>query len=132
MKALKISLILILPELKVTDQSLIATSIEPGQTAPPYSLTRLYTTGWLTSSSHLDIPNMIMDSYKNGWWIIPFKKFSRQRVKCFAIRKGKSVYILLAQSEWWQKEQASYIINTFRELYLECSRPNKQCNCNWL
>ena len=29
----------------------------------------------------LDIPKMIMSNSKNGRWIIPFKKFSRLRIK---------------------------------------------------
>ena len=56
-------------------------SLCPGQPAHPCSLTRLYTFGWPTSSSHFEIPKMIMDSYKNGRWISPLKKFSRLRVK---------------------------------------------------
>ena len=44
------------------------------------SLTRLYTVGWTTSTSHLDIPKMIMDSSKNRSWNIPFQEFSRLRV----------------------------------------------------
>ena len=43
----------------------------------PCSLTSLYTVGWPTSSSYLDIPKMKMDSAKNGRWIFPFKKFGR-------------------------------------------------------
>ena len=34
-----------------------------------------------TSSSRIDIPKMTIDSSKNVWWIIPFKKFSMVRVK---------------------------------------------------
>ena len=52
-----------------------AISIEPGQTAHPCSLTRLYTGGWPTSSFHLDIPKMITDSSENVRLIILFKKF---------------------------------------------------------
>ena len=49
------------------------------QSAHSCSLIRLYTVGWPTS--HLDIPKMIMDSSEPGMCIIPFKKFSRLRVK---------------------------------------------------
>ena len=49
-----------------------ATRIERGQPAHLCSLTRLYTIGWPTLSSHLNIPKMIMDSSKNIRWIIPF------------------------------------------------------------
>ena len=63
-----------------TEKRLVfATSIEPGQSALMCSLTRLYNVGWPTSSSHLDIPIMIMDSSINGRWIISFKKFSKLR-----------------------------------------------------
>ena len=41
-----------------------ATSIEPGQSAHPCSLTKFYTIGWPTLNSHLDIPKMILDSSK--------------------------------------------------------------------
>ena len=60
-----------------------ANSIEPGQPAHLWCLTRLYTVGWLTSSSHLDVPNN-----DNGQWINPFIKFSRLRVNgCCHITK---------------------------------------------
>ena len=54
-----------------------ATSIEPDQTAQMCRLAWLYTVGWPTSSSHLDIPKMIIDSSKSGRWTSPFQKFSR-------------------------------------------------------
>ena len=38
----------------------------------PCSLTRVYTIGWPTSNSHLDISKMIMNSSKNGMRIIQF------------------------------------------------------------
>ena len=43
-----------------------ATFIEPDQPAHPYSLARLYTVGWPTSSSDLDIPKMMMYSSKRN------------------------------------------------------------------
>ena len=42
---------------------------------------QVYTVGSPTSSYHLDVPKMAMDSSKNGKWIIPFKKFGRLGVK---------------------------------------------------
>ena len=45
-----------------------------------YKLIRLYTVGWPTTSSYLDIPKMIMDRSKYVWWIIPFKNFDMVRV----------------------------------------------------
>ena len=48
--------------------------------ARPARLTRLYTVSYAITSSHLDIPKMIMDIPINGRWIIPIKKFSRLRV----------------------------------------------------
>ena len=38
-----------------TKTSAFATSIEPGQTAQPCSVTRLYTVGWPSLRSNLDI-----------------------------------------------------------------------------
>ena len=58
-----------------------ATSIEPGQNEHTCSLTRLYTIYWPTSSSYLDIPKKEIWKSKYWSWIIPFKKFSRLRVK---------------------------------------------------
>ena len=52
-----------------------ATNVEPDHPAYPCSLTRLYTVFIMVSLK------MIMDSSENGRWIIPFKKFSRLRVK---------------------------------------------------
>ena len=46
--------------------------------AHPSSLTKLYTVGWPTSSSHLSL-KIIMVSSKNERWIIPFKNISRLR-----------------------------------------------------
>ena len=50
-------------------------------------LTFLYTAGCPSSSSHLDIPKMIIIivSSKNGRWIILFKEFSRLRVNFLLI-----------------------------------------------
>ena len=66
-----------------------ATSIEPGLPAHLCSLTRLCTVGWPTLSFLLDIHKMIMDSAKNGRWIILFKKFGMIRVK--TLRYGQAV-----------------------------------------
>ena len=63
-----------------------AISIEPDQPAQILCiLTRLYTVGWPSSSSHLDIPKMIMDSSKNRRLIIPFKKYGRLWVNCVLV-----------------------------------------------
>ena len=40
--------------------------IDPGQPAHQCSLTRLYTVGWPTSSTHLDITKMKMDNHHQG------------------------------------------------------------------
>ena len=71
---------LFLPKLEVI--IVFATSIEPGQPAYLCSLTWLYTVGaYLELQVLILIPlKMIMDSSKNGMWIIPFKKFSRLRL----------------------------------------------------
>ena len=58
-----------------------ATSIEPGQLAHLCNLTRHYTVGWPSSSSHLDILKNGNESSKNRRWIIHYKEFSRLRVK---------------------------------------------------
>ena len=68
-----------------TESDLVfGTNIEPGRPACLYSLTRLYS----VESSHLVISKMKMDNAKNGRWIIPFKKFSRLRVKSHWLYKG--------------------------------------------
>ena len=56
--------------------------------------TRLYTFDWPTSSSHVDFPKMIMDSSKNGSWIIPFKKIVL-RVNALFLTWSKTIYISL-------------------------------------
>ena len=50
---------LILTLLELKDWLAFVTSIEPGQHAHPCNLTRLYTDGWLTSNSHLEIPKTL-------------------------------------------------------------------------
>ena len=56
-------------------------SICSGQRAHSCSLTRLYTVGWPTSNSRLDFPKIENGQFQNSKWIIPFKIFSRLRVK---------------------------------------------------
>ena len=71
-------LTLILLELKVI-------SLWPGQLAHPCSLTMLYTVGW--PSFHILITlKIIVDISKTWRWIIPFKKFSRLRIKVVCFR----------------------------------------------
>ena len=85
-----------------------ATSIEPGQPAHPCSLNRHYNVGWPTSSSHLDIPKMIINSSKEfqkvqGWiiktWI---KQVPRSSKRCLFIimnlldSKKKQVVLFLS------------------------------------
>ena len=48
---------------------------------------------WLTSSSLLEITKMIMDSFKTGRWIIPFKKFSK--LKTLPANVGNKCLIFL-------------------------------------
>ena len=89
-----------------------ATRIEQGQTAHECSLTRLYIVGWPTSSCHLNIPKMIVDSAKNGKCIIPLKKFSRLRVKltdsiyCKWMGNVKYEYAFLT---WYEKKTKTYL-----------------------
>ena len=75
------------------------TSVEPGQPAHLSSLTRLYTVGWLTSISHIDIPKMILECSKKGRLIIPFKEFSKLRVnfECHC-------------SSWWLLNKANNVM----------------------
>ena len=47
-----------------TSDTAFANSIEQDQHVNLYCLIRLYTVGWRTSSSHLDIPKMIIDCSK--------------------------------------------------------------------
>ena len=60
-----------------------AAYIDPGQSAHPCSLTKLYTVGWPSSRN---IPKMIMDSSKNGRWVILLKQFKRLWIKYCEVR----------------------------------------------
>ena len=77
-------LTLILSELKVVSlchqyrARQACTSVQSDQTL-------YYKNGWPSSSSHLDIPKNDNGQFPKWKWYIPFKKFSRLRVKPFII-----------------------------------------------
>ena len=79
-------------------------------------IARFYTVGWSTLSFHLDIPKMLMDSSKNGRWIVSFKKFGMVRVKKRHVKTSPTKTTPLVSQKYYVTDNLHHSILS--------------CNCN--
>ena len=80
-----------------------------------YSLTWLYTVGWPCSSTYLDIfQKIILDSSKNGRWIITIRNLAGQGLRLTRVESGP-VFI-----KTWQ-ELYSHLHFTIKKIWVFCN-----------